>query len=213
MTKRILSVLFVLCLLLSSAGAAFVYAPVKESRQHFVSIDAETILEQGEYNASGELVSWEGMIFIAADLRALEGKLAAAREKADLNYTLTRAGLEYRYINTNVFYSRGSQHVLGRITLNPGQTGSFGLGSSFLLETTVSSGISLEVFTANVSSNYVQINTVMYMFELTNITDYLRTAALGSVFIIHRYDIYDDGEYIGYGQVYEPYSAYTYWVN
>ena len=214
MMKRFFSSLFALVLLMSSASAAFVYASVKESRQCLVAIDAGTILEEGIYSVSGETVSWEGMTFPVADLRALEGKLAGCRAKADIKYTITRGGLEYRYINSNVFYSRGTQHVLGRITLNPGQTGSFGFGSSFSIETSVSSGISLEIFEANVSSSCTETYTVSYNFALTNTTNYLRTTALGCVFMIHRYDVYDSsGKYVGYGQVYEPYSAYTYWVN
>ena len=213
MRKRILSLFLVAVFLASSAGTAFVYAPAKESWQSFAAIDVGKILEEGEYSSSGETVTWQGLTFISADLRAMNGKLAAARAKADINYTITRGGLEYRYINSNVFYSKGPQHVLGRITLNPGQTGSFGLGSSFSIESSVSSGISLEIFEINVSNSYMQTYTVSYNFELTNTTDYLRTAALGCVFMIHRYDIYEDGEYTGYGQVYEPFSAYTYWIN
>jgi len=211
MKKRILTFVLVFVLVLSSANAAYVTGPAKESRQHFSTIDPETILVEGVYSESRETVEWDGMIFIVADLERAVRQLKNPSKIHEAG--INSRGLSYRYLSSNVFFSKGSQHVLGRITLNPGQSGSIGYGASFSIEYTSNMGVDLKWFTREASNSYTQSYTVTVDFDLTNTTNYLRTAALGSVFMIHYYAIYDNGVNIGNASVYEPYSAYTYWVN
>lgn len=200
-----------MALVFLAGTASALYAPAQESWQHFVSLDAETILLEGVYSEEGETVTWDGMTFVTADLRRL------SRYGAEMNRpnpVIQGAGEEYRLVSSNVFYSKGTQHVLGRMTLNPGQNGAFLTGASFGIETTVSGGVNLDVFTANVVSGYSQSYTLGTELRVENTSDYLRTVALGCIFMVHQYDVYDRwGNYEGRGTAYEPYSVYTYWVN
>lgn len=212
MKKRLVSLLsLVLALVLLAGTVSALYAPTQESWQHFSALDAETILRDGIYSEDGETVTWNEMTFIVGDLRRLSWHVAEINRS---NLVIQRAGEEYRLVSSSVFYSKGAQHVLGRITFNPGQTGAFQTGVSFGIETTVSGGVNLDIFEANVSAGYSQTYTLGTTIDVENTSNYLRTVALGSVFWVYQYDVYDSsGNYEGRGTVYEPYSVYTYWVN
>ncbi len=113
MKKRLIFIVFVFALLACTASASYVYAPDKESWQCFTALNTDQILSEGVYSATGETVIWNEMTFIVADLRRVEMYTAEMNRS---NHAVQRAGEEYRHVNSRIFYSKGEQHVLGRIT-------------------------------------------------------------------------------------------------
>lgn len=173
-------------------------------------IDVDALLKYGTYSEDMKTVTYDGNTFSVEDM------IKAQNELNKQSLDIQTKSIKYNKLRSQLFYSKGKQHVLARITLNPGQSGTIGQGCSFDYTVEVSRGVSAEVFEASVSDSYSKSYQVTTSHEVKNTTSKMQTHVLGSVFMVHEYEVRDTGilgnkdEYVGIAQFYEPYSVYTY---
>lgn len=173
--------------------------------------DIDYILTHGNYSSDGQNIEYQNNIFNVQTLK--DGKSRLERS----NNTPQVKGTKFQYKRSSLFYSRGSQHRLGAITLDPGQSGSIEKGESYSYEVNGSvSGSIKDIFELELGGSYSKEYTVTTTHNLENTTSKRVTYVLSAVFEIHEYDVYDTGifgnnnDYIGSLQYYEPFSSYIY---
>lgn len=191
-------------------------AIVNESE--LIPLNVNDALTNGLYSDDGRFLLYDDSLFVVEDLERAQADLmelfAAPYAASAESYTYGR--YKYTHFTSGLFYSRGDHHVLGRVSLNPGQTGRLGLGATFGMHFDMACGNESNGVSIGFDAGYQEEYTVTVELDVNNPENVVKTAVLNRVYMVHEYKTYDLGfwlnqnEYLGISQIYEPYSVYTY---